>query len=850
MEDQEIEVVEYVDEKDWTEGDERDEIVVEEEQYVRCSTTVLPHEVGIGVELVSEEPEEPRPRESLQLSDSKRRESPNKDNPTNPNPNHGSSLDTSLQVSELSDNSGAQNRVRKQERATTAGIPPLRGTGRAFGTSLKHAPPSQLVEIRSSSHYMSDQTNHTKSDPDQLTAGLLHRLFQKIEKLEDRVHELEAENKRLSSSFEFSFLDGSERDLIKDLAETSLSNLSLPHGIERSHSLPTHVMAALTSSLLASTKPQQKKETKEITIQSAAQKRWGLLEKVYEESSCLAASRKKDLVFLHPEEVGKRNYSVNELCRVGIRPFPSRLFITNVQLEWNTVWLRTRHTDHHVHNSSFIQVRDAFKADAITSNPPGAKYALTELLNMCYGMKDSDYHSFACTLASAFSNQAANTEFEKSLLLHPARMEQIDQLCREESIRSQSSMARSRDFLELEVLRKEQERSRKKLTQLLHIVFSKLKQKRLLVDDNKDNIYRLVLCMTKYRRKAWRPYFYAFFSFFFQLCAGLYVALSLTNLDDEDGCGISIKEWNVDLVYQNLALAIGTICYGCMVALPEMWTAKDIYQSLYRSQHSVISTIDFIVNGILPIIIALCGFLVVLQAESFLEGVLNAVALIFITEIDDQLPKLLELDKKDIVQGFLIDQAMEEYKNQDLLEEIPSIEFSDMHITNTPESGSIPTSGVTFQPYEVKGYAEDEVEGTIKDIFIDALSNRTVLRKDMRISYAPDKMTFGNTEKAKDAVAEKHRKGDMGQQVANKRSVTVHCLLRKIEWQYTGDPKRQFEAASSPRIGHLILHKIIGGAPVNIKGKQKAPPEINKPWFSITGVYIITSFSMSDDVLR
>ena len=49
-----------------------------------------------------------------------------------------------------------------------------------------------------------------------------------------------------------------------------------------------------------------------------------------------------------------------------------------------------------------------------------------------------------------------------------------------------------------------------------------------------------------------------------------------------------------------------------------------------------------------------------LRGLTFLDGVLNAVALIFITEIDDQLPSLLEMDVFDIVQSYLIDQAMDE----------------------------------------------------------------------------------------------------------------------------------------------------------------------------------------------
>lgn len=73
----------------------------------------------------------------------------------------------------------------------------------------------------------------------------------------------------------------------------------------------------------------------------------------------------------------------------------------------------------------------------------------------------------------------------------------------------------------------------------MDIVFSKLKRKRLLVDESKDNIYHLVLCMTKYKRNP-LPFFYAIFSFFFQVCAATYVALSLTALDEGNNDGVGI----------------------------------------------------------------------------------------------------------------------------------------------------------------------------------------------------------------------------------------------------------------------------------------------------------------------
>ena len=183
----------------------------------------------------------------------------------------------------------------------------------------------------------------------------------------------------------------------------------------------------------------------------------------------------------------------------------------------------------------------------------------------------------------------------------------------------------------------------------------------------------------------------------------------------------------------------------------------------------------------------------------------------------------------DIVQGFLIDQAMEEYESQDLDGEIEPIEFSDMLLTNTPESGSVESKGITFQPYEVIGESMDE-----KILYDTGLR----LRGEGRSRKRPRKKTTVRTRTIE---------GDDGQQIANKRSVTSDCLLRKIEWQYT----KGFDDTCQPRIGHLKLTKLNAqNKTIEIKGKNREKDIAKKPFFSVSGVFIITSFTMSDDILK
>ena len=121
-------------------------------------------------------------------------------------------------------------------------------------------------------------------------------------------------------------------------------------------------------------------------------------------------------------------------------------------------------------------------------------------------MDESDYYSFACTVASAFSKCAQNATFERALLFHPFRLEQI---IKERNVDRDNGKLNhgidnfkgplpsvsldnivNGDEEEQRLFLEQEERARRRLLQLMDIVFSKLKQKKILVDDAKHNIYR------------------------------------------------------------------------------------------------------------------------------------------------------------------------------------------------------------------------------------------------------------------------------------------------------------------------------------------------------------------------
>ena len=108
--------------------------------------------------------------------------------------------------------------------------------------------------------------------------------------------------------------------------------------------------------------------------------------------------------------------------------------------------------------------------------------------------------------------------------------------------------------------------------------------------------------MTKYNNKR-SPYCYALFSFFFQISAACYLVLSLTPLDDDPFIEPRV-------IITNVPLAICTAGFGLMVALPEMKSAGQLYRVHY-GELSMLACMDFIVNFILPVIVAVAGFFVV-----------------------------------------------------------------------------------------------------------------------------------------------------------------------------------------------------------------------------------------------
>ena len=68
-----------------------------------------------------------------------------------------------------------------------------------------------------------------------------------------------------------------------------------------------------------------------------------------------------------------KQYTMKELEDVRRRPFASRLFISSVNIDWQTVWHRTRFTDNATYAVPTRKIRDYVKATITSHNEAAAK---------------------------------------------------------------------------------------------------------------------------------------------------------------------------------------------------------------------------------------------------------------------------------------------------------------------------------------------------------------------------------------------------------------------------------------------------------------------------------------------
>lgn len=350
-----------------------------------------------------------------------------------------------------------------------------------------------------------------------------------------------------------------------------------------------------------------------------------------------------------------------------------------------------------------------------------------------------------------------------------------------------------RDLLE----HNEEATARLKLCLLMDIVFNKVATYRFLVDEGRKNTYKLVHCGT-FTSPHKSPIMYAIFSFLLQFVLAAYVVAEI--LKGNDGGDIKFK-------LRNIPLATLTFIYSAIVAKPGM-TDREGAMKLY-GKTGPLQMLDFFVNQYLTVIILFAGFFVILMQEDYIEAVMNTAALLFIGEIDDHLPRLLGMKEKAIIKNYLIYQSIKEYERVSRMSEkmikheftkVSSqnigIPFCDYYLTNTEEQSSYPESGINYTPYQIR---------------------------------------VG--------------KNGSGHQIDASNFITVKCLIKEIIWSYNCGGK--YTLSSKPRIGYLKIVKYNGEELTIIRDNAGCDSiQVSDVRHVLKGLFIITSFEMSNDISR
>jgi hypothetical protein len=454
------------------------------------------------------------------------------------------------------------------------------------------------------------------------------------------------------------------------------------------------------------------------------------------------------------------HFNVEERYALTQRDFRTRVFFSELSIKGVNAWIRTHHTD--VGQRPHIDyVREYFAASS-SKNHIAAKAALTGILDSIFSMDQREYYNFATIMASCLSKEARHTSFQIT-----------DSL-----MKSYKSMPVARTM------------SRRRLTLLMNIVFGKISAHRFL--QSNSNIFRLVYCQTKGSRHKF-PLIYVAFSFGLQSCLGLFVIAQVLTT--------SRPQTDPNLAIGLLILASLGSLFGFFSTLPDIANYKTIF-GVYGSKIGVIYLIDLFVNVFIPLFLVVSGFLIVTLQADYINGVIMTTALLFIPEIDDQLPRLLGLDQNAIIENYLLNESKLDYEQYAALSD-----------------KDIDTAFRRADDVESQGGTDDPAFGVN---FCDYFLTNSVLEG----SDAHDFCQPFNVVKANNIY---------GHELSPSNFITEDCLLKRVEWRYV-DSK-----AMSPTIGYLRLIKLSGEV-IEIDCTDYGTDVEKGTLHHLEGLFVITNF--------
>jgi hypothetical protein len=497
-------------------------------------------------------------------------------------------------------------------------------------------------------------------------------------------------------------------------------------------------------------------------------------------------------------------FTYEEKQRFLARPLESRLFITGgfggpYQIDG---WLRTRFTDNAMNHCNLREYAQYFwDCHANQTGPVVA--TVSGLLLRYYELDRDDYYSEACTLASALSGNGKNVHVaihedatlpgydndrpsqQQQQQQHQHQIQQQEQHPPSATATSSSSSSSRPPWNQQPSQQDADDDSaffdddilRTSMVGFMSNVFHAIAKHRFLVEHS--NSYRLAHCLTDGSVDK-TPLLIPFFSFCMQLALLMYVIFELWYYSD----------FNVQ--YGMFTLGVLTSIYSSIQArngLFVSWMATDIYKKDDHKGYArvecvgLLAQMDRFANVIIPMTIVFAGFFVVVKQEGFIEGVLNSAALLFITEIDEQLPVFFNLDAREIAQSYLLRKIADEVVSKmsfnaqmsranrvkliraGVMPHGPGygIRFCDIRVTNTAH-----TSHSHCRPHEIRPSVD------FYQIVTD--NNQFFVRHEKQ----PEKLYV-------------------------KSSISADCLLKQVKWHYVRDSDLQ-----KGYVDRLFLKKLDG----------------------------------------
>ena len=279
------------------------------------------------------------------------------------------------------------------------------------------------------------------------------------------------------------------------------------------------------------------------------------------------------------------------------------------------------------------------------------------------------------------------------------------------------------------------------------------------------------------------------------------------------------QEQEIQIRYVILA-SLGSI-FGFLSQLSEFRNAYKVYN--FYGKFGTLQAIDFTVNVIIPLLIIIVGFWLVANQDNIVDAVLMTTALLFIPEIDDQLPGLLGFDRDAVIETYLVREAKSLYNNNlrldddQLLLDVDSMCASFLRSGTNTNHGNSSKMGVEFSDYFISNphTGTETADGSSADTYNPKENSLKLFSVDHDSTY--------------------------GHEISPSNFLSDDCLIQTVEWTYTDE-------TTARTISWLRLVKMNGEIIEKSYTSTSEPDRLGKV-HQICGAFVITDIVMESSYI-